>query len=261
MTYLQTGNMNLLFSEHRLMICEIKCLPEYSVQKIRTKKQAEFIFSEHNYWQLTGTRIDYLQAKQLGFLPIDPLFSIENEEIREIIQVFSDYFFNKLQVIIPNFEVIRWTAQKRNRQFTFRNPRNLFAQICKEHAGRAVIECCSQDVNVGMPIKEVRNSLRAMGKFYRGSMSQDLMAKKSESLLGSPSWSDFTMGAICQEVGRKHLNKRDYWREFKAAHKAMYRLSKKKNQSIMFWNAGYPVYASSLQPVNFLFVPLSLNLS
>ena len=243
------------------MICEIKCLPEYPAQEIRTKKQAEFIYGEHVYWQLIGIRIDYLQAKQLGLLATDPLFSIEHEEIRETVKVFSDYFFNKLQVIIPNFEVIRWTAQKRNRQFTFSNPRSLFTQICKEHASRGARECCSHDVNVGIPIKQLRNKLRTMGKFYRGSLSQVLMAKTSESLLGSPFWSDFTMGAICQEVGRKYLNKREYWREFKAAYKAMYRLSKKKNQSIMFWNCGHPVYASNGQPVIFLFVPLSLNIS
>ncbi|NEQ20166.1 MAG: hypothetical protein F6K28_13155 [Microcoleus sp. SIO2G3] len=247
--------MNLLLSEHRLMICEIKCLPEYSVQEVWTKKQAEFIFSEHNYWQWIGIRIDYLQARQLGFLPIDPLFSINHLEIRETVEVFSNYFFNKLQVIIHNFEVIYWAAQKRNRQFSFANPRNLFVQICKEHSRRSVVECSSHRVNVGTPIKELRNTLCTIGKFYRGTLPPDLIAEKTESMLGSPSWSDFTMGAVCEKVKRKYLDKQDYWKEFRSAQKAMYRLSKKPNQSNMLWNAGYPVYASSRQPVSFLPVP------
>ncbi len=247
--------MNLLLSEYRLMICQIKCLPEYSVQEVWTKKQAEFLFSEHNYWQWIGIRIDYLQARQLGLLPTDPIFSINHKELQEVVQIFSNYFFSKLQVIIPHFEDIYQVAQKRNRHFPFTNPRSLLTQICKEHARRPVVECSSHDVNVGTPIKEIRDILCTMGKFYRGSLSPDLMAKKSESLLNSASWSDFTMGAICEEVGRKTLDKQDYWKDFKAAQKAMYRLSKKPNQSNMFWNAGYPVYGSNLQPVSFLRVP------
>jgi len=187
------------------MINQIKCLPLYSFNEIRTKKQAEFAWGEHNFWELVGTRIDYLQSLQLGYIPIDPLVYIDNDYYRDWVKIFSNFNFWQLQVLIHHFGDVQLAAYKRNRQFPFPNPRTLLVYICHEQASHQFAPCISHNVNVGRPVKKTRNTMSETLKFIRGTLPVNLMEKMSDNLLNAQAWSDFTIGAICEEVGRKYL--------------------------------------------------------
>jgi hypothetical protein len=257
-SFSQNTNMTLEMS-HDIMIGHIKCFPLYPFHEIRTAQQARFAQAEHIFWELVGNRINYLQRLQLGYIPIDPLVNINHDCTKNAVRIFSNFHFWQLQVIIFHFENVRSAACKRSRDSPFPDPRTLVAYICMEHAFSILAPCLSHNVNVGTPVKKTREAMSEALKFFRGTLSPNLMDKWRENLLNAPAWSDFTIGAICEEVGRKYLNKGDYWKEFKAAYKDMYNMNKNPELITMFWNNGYPVLASTRQPVNFVEVPLNLS--
>ncbi len=247
--------------EHRQMIFAIKQLP-VCPSIAQTDDQKNWLKHMQNFWVSMGLRLDYLQRKQLGFLPVDP---IDNPGLplghREYLDLFSSHFFQMLQVIIKGFPFIKDAAIREGRNFNFNNPRDLFTEICRYCSKSVIEDAFSKDIDQGVELNQARASWTTMSKFYRGRLSKDYSGKsvcKNEpseeqilSDLKSSNWFWFWQFAVF-----KHRFKelREPWKEFLKTYKNLNRfIHETQGTRLMMlkWHSGHAVYSSTSRPLKF----------
>lgn len=198
--------------EHQEMILAIKCLPDNEDIKLWTLYQKPMLINQDNYWNNFAIRIDYLQKIQAGFLLEDP---IDDEVLhplqRELIDVESRYKFAILNLLIEGWETIKNTAIREGREFPFGNPRELFAQLCREEAKKEVGRITSREINQGPTLKELRIASTILISFYGGKFEPELQVRFL-ARFQEGSWCQFWVFAIWQERNKSKL--RDHWKEF-----------------------------------------------
>jgi hypothetical protein len=213
-----------MMPEHKEMVLEIMTLPDCPIIPW-TSDQRSWLQNEKNFYQMVATRIDYLQARQLGFLPNDPsehpLLTLSH---KNWLKAYSQLLFSTLQIVVNGWELIREAALKDCRQFNFANPRKLFVEICREDINTYALEhVFSHGANRGIQLKELRRLYREEAKFYRGGFYENEEEKLLELRAGN--WEKFCIFAIwnyrlrCKNIGLKYA-----WKSFFEAHKIINRL-------------------------------------
>lgn len=249
---------------HKQMISVIKQLPICPLIA-QTNDQKNWLKHMQNFWVWMGLRLDYLQLKQLGFLPMDP---IDNPDLfprqREHLDLFSSHLFQTLQVVIKGFPFIKDAAIREERNFNFDNPRDLFTEICRDWSKSDIEAPFSKGIDQGVELNQVRAAWTTMSKFYRGRLSKDFTGKsvcENEptedqilSDLKSGDWVGFWQFAVF-----KHRFKelREPWKEYLKTHKNLNRFIHETKPIegtslvLLKWHSGHAVYSSTNTPLKF----------
>ena len=216
--------------EHQQMIQIIMGLPEFPVIVLWTDKQKQYLEGKQNFWQWCGLRIDYLQMVQCGFLPEDPKEWLSDRALKEWLQIYTDYLFGILQVVINGFAIIKQAALRAGLDFRFKNPRELFTEICKDFSSVQVAEATDKGVGVGSTLNETRDQQGVMNKLYRGTLSKEdrkAILEFLESSVAYSTWGAFWLYAILRDAEPRYLKNWDSWEKLSKAHKALYQFLKK----------------------------------
>lgn len=262
---------NIIPQEHKILIDAIKKLPEFSILTLWTPHQFAFLKDKQQYWTYLGERIDYHQKIQLGFRPTEPsLPDTLHDLLREQVRVAGDYLFWMLQVVIEGFDDVKIFVTRKQGEFPFNDPRELFAQMCHEFSYIEVSKIISHDIGVGETLTKIRSAQSLTGKLLRFSLSEKEEKELCCSLEASGFWYGLVMAAIIG-TSRRYLNKANNqrgltWKKFKDAQKEMHRLCNAKHERSgafcsVAWNSGYPIYLQTSKPVLHPLVQEFLNLS
>jgi hypothetical protein len=239
--------------KHQELIKSISLLPEVSGMILWQVEQLKYIQEERDFWITLAYRIDYLQRVQIGFSLTDPIDYIEEPILKIKLKVYSDFYFQSLQVIIDGFDVIKTYASKKERNFPFHHPRELLAAVCRQAAEFGVAEATSPDLNIGMTTTEVRKLVSDMGKFYRGTLPEESIDKLCDWFEGDKDdeeiWWGLTIAALYRVVGIQRLQKWNSWKNFLKAYKSYQRYLNDKRTFTTRWNAGVPVFSATDSPV------------
>ncbi len=254
----------LTLQEHKQMISKIKPLP-ICPSTARTQDQKIWLKDRQNFWVWIGLRLNYLQLKQLGFQPVDPIDTPDlDSRQRESLDLFSSYLFQILQVIIKGFSFIKDAAIREGRDFYFDNARELFIEICRDWAKSGLEDAFSEGIDRGSELNQVRTAWTTMSKFYRGRLSKDYIGKsvcKNElneeqilSDLKNSDWFGFWQFAVF-----KHRFKelREPWKEFLKTQKNLCKFiheTKPKEGTtltMLKWNSGHAVHSDTNSPAKF----------
>jgi hypothetical protein len=235
--------------EHKDLISTICLLPEIPVIAFWRKEQSGEIKRQKNLWKWTGGRIDYLQQKQMGFLIDDPANLLTIPILKTKLIVRSDYFFCFLQVIIDGFDIIKSAAHRKGKDFPFNNPREVLAAICKEQAQEQINEITSRDIGNGVTISQARKEQSLIGKFYRGSLSDEETEALCLFFEDSGLLTGFVIASIYQGTGKRYLKKWHSWQQFKKAHKNYCKYLNSPETHLVKWEGGHPVWTDTCQPV------------
>ncbi|MBA2750334.1 MAG: hypothetical protein H0U45_16790 [Tatlockia sp.] len=253
-----------LLQEHRQMISAVKQLPS-SLFIARTQDQKIWLKDRKNFWVWMGLRLNYLQLKQLGFQPVDP---IDNPDFdprqRESLDLFSSYLFQILQVIIKGFSFIKDAASHEKRDFPFNNARELFIEICRDWVKSGLEDAFIEGIDRGSELKQVRTAWTTISKFYRGRLSEDYTGKsvcKNElneeqilSDLKNSDWFGFWQFAVFKH---RFQELREPWKEFLKTHKNLcnfiHETKPKEGTTLKMlkWNSGYAVHSDTNSPAKF----------
>ncbi len=207
--------------EHRDMILAIAEIPPRTT-KCKTKDQQTWVINENNFNRWIGLRLDYLQQKQLGFLPNDPLdHPFFDPRFKPWITVESEYWFALLQIAIEGWKLIKEAAIREKREFPFRNPRELIVEVFREKSLEYALEkVFSTELGTGFTLNEIRQNFRESSKFLRGRLEANDEARELEACR-SGRWREFCIFAIWEYRHRgKHKKVRQAWKNFLDAHKA-----------------------------------------
>lgn len=212
---------------HKTMIASVKKLPDHATP-IHYQPQQQNLQEQKKTWMWIGTRIDFLQVVQLGFLPndspLDPCKDISLHPAQSNhIDVASSYFVSILNLLIGNprakisgFLLTKKAAAHEGKEFPFTNPRELFAQICREFADSPIgNEISSEEPN---NLTELRLNFRQQSAFYRKRLPDEETKAILEECRNSNTWSDFLTFAVWEKTERDRAIK-PFWKEFLAAHK------------------------------------------
>lgn len=214
--------------EHKTMIAALKKLPDHTVP-IHYWHQRQNLQEQKKMWMWVGNRIDYLQLVQFGLLPDDPCNDSRLHPAQsEHIALISSYFAAILNLLIGNhkakvsgFALVKEAAAREKKEFSFNDPRELFAQICREFANSPIgNEIASEEPG---NLTELRSNFRQQSAFYRDKLTPEAAAAILEECRRSTYWNDFWIFAVWQkrdvDVRKKGL--RSFWKEFLAAHKQL----------------------------------------
>lgn len=157
---------------HRNLIEIIAGLPEFDNRLLWRPEQIKYLSGINCRWKWIGARIDYLQRRQLGFIDPDPADQLSNPRLQKYLTIYSDYFFQMLQIVIAGFEAFQSAHKKKNTGFDFSNPREVFAAMCLEMSKVEVERVTRQHVGAGVTITQLREAQSLVGKFYRGSLPE-----------------------------------------------------------------------------------------
>ncbi len=253
-----------LLQEHKQMISKFKQLPICPLTA-RTRDQKIWLKDRQTFWAWMRLRINYLQLKQLGFRPLDPIDDLNlHPRQREFLNLFSSYLFQMLQVIIKGFSFIEDAAIREGRNFCFDNGRELFTEICCSWDESGINDVFSEGIDQGSELNQIRAAWTTTSKFYRGRLSKEYTGKsvcknelKEEQILldlKNSDWFGFWQFAIF-----KHRFKelREPWKEFLKTHKNISRfINETKVQEdttlgMLKWNSGHAVCSNTNSPAKF----------
>lgn len=240
------------FLENQIMVAAIMQLPD-SDFKPKKRDQMLMLISNKNFWGLIGKRIDFLQLKQFGHLPEDPLDNHRLDDFsRKKVDVHSRHYFSILQLVIEGFRNIQKAAIAKERHFPFETPRQLFAQICRDIANGGISALSSEGLNQGVGLKEFRKQARRCNAFYKDSASTENEKEAILLQLQKGNWFEFWIFAIWEHrYEREFVNS---WKDFVRTHTDIGKFLDKndypgKNVSMVKWNDGNAVRSESCRPI------------
>lgn len=206
------------------MILAIAEIPPRPPRPTKIKDQLLWLINENNFNRWVGLRLDYLQQKQLGFLPPDPLdHPMFDARFKPWIAVESEYYFALLQIAIEGWELIKEAALREKRAFSFKNPRELIVEIFREkfleYASEKVF---SAELGAGFTLNEIRQNFKKSSKFLRGRLEPPDETRELEACRDGR-WREFCIYAIWdfRYRGGQYKKMRQAWKNFLDAHKAM----------------------------------------
>ena len=244
--------------EHKQMIKALAELPQHPV--LWTKDQGIVIENQKRLWQWTARSIDYLQQKQSGCEPLNPLDNPELHSLqRKLIEVNSFYQFSQLNLIIVGWDLIKKAAQENHRNFPFNNPRELFTEVCRQQATVDINDVVSDEGENG-GIGKARKKYSFRGAFYQGRLDPKETKKILEVCRVSECWENFIIYAIWKKKNtdetRANFKMRDCWKAFLEAHKKMTAFWCSKTPVDRYklilpkWNSGYAVNPQTSRRIN-----------
>ena len=241
--------------QHKELIRVMQSLPEISAINLWTPKQTQYLKNVKNTWKFKGAKVDYLQMKQLGYRPKDPTEQLQDPFAKKNIDTYANYLFALLQLIIAGFDDIEKLVKKKGIEFTFQNPRELFAEICREFSSLAVAEATSKEIDQGWTLSQLRSSQILVGKFYRDSLPSDESVIFCQALEENGGWAGFAIAAIYSGSSARYLKKQSTpigyaWKEFREAQKELKNFLNKEKIRTFKWNCGDPVWSDTRQPVD-----------
>jgi hypothetical protein len=244
--------------EHKQMIKSLAELPQHPV--LWTKDQGVVIENQKRLWQWTAKSIDYLQQKQLGCEPLNPLDNPELHSLqRKLIEVNSCYQFSQLNLIIVGWDLIKKAAQGNNRNFPFNNPRELFTEVCRQQVTfdiKDIVTGEGEDDGIG----KVRKKCSFRITFYREKLEVEETEKMLEMGRKSECWENFIIYAIWKKKNssdtRANFKIRDCWKSFLSAYKNLTAFWCSKTPVDRYklilpkWNSGYAVNPQTSRRIN-----------
>lgn len=252
---MDNNELHYLPASHKELIKVIATLPKFPFILQLRPEQDEYIKNLKCRWKWIGARIDYLQRQQMGFIDPDPADKISDPRLRKYLIIYSDYFFQMLQVVIAGFKALEPACEKRNINFDFTNPRELFAAMCQELSEVEVTRAISREANVGSTVTELRETQSLIGKFYRGSLSKHETEAICQEMENKGGLSGFVLASIYQH-SRAYLDKPSTligfaWKNFRNSQKEVSRYLRSGEVATIRWNCGYPVWSDGGRPVQF----------
>ena len=104
-----------------------------------------------------------------------------------------------------------------------------------------------------MTATEARKIFSDMGRFYRGTLKQEVIAKICDWLDDQENkeevWWGLVVVALYRVVEIKRLQKWNSWQNFLKAHKNYQRYLNDKRTFTIRWNAGVPVFSATDSPL------------
>jgi hypothetical protein len=252
---MNSNELHYLPDSHQKLIEVIATLPEFPILLLWRPEQTEYLKSLKCRWKWIGARIDYLQRQQSGFIDPDPADKLSDPRLRKYLIIYSDYLFQMLQVVIAGFKALQPACEKRNIDFDFINPRELFAAMCQELSEVEVARATSREVDVGSTITELRQGQSLVGKFYRGSLSKHETEAFCQEMENKGGLSGLVITSIYQHF-RAYLHKPSTsigfaWKNFGNSQKEVSRYLRSGEAATIRWNCGYPVWSDGGRPVRF----------
>lgn len=205
----------------RTMVAAVCNLPDCKFSlKLYQKPELERL---RKFWWWVGQQIDYWQYCQLGTKPDPSQDPCQHPSLppadAEWLRVFSEYYFQILRLLIADptqpttgFSVIQDWAESQKRPFPFNHPRELFIEICRDHANSG------WEISLeGSPSKEViKKDLRCEKQLFKGRLEAE-QEKETLQRWAKESWSVAWIPAIYNERNnRKTLY--PYWEKVDKAH-------------------------------------------
>ena len=227
----------------------ISKLPPTNV-KVWTDEQKIELNYQRNVWKWISARIDYLQLIQAGYLPEDPLNDFRFDTAQRVqIDLASRFKFAQLNLIIAGWEWVKKEAIAQHRDFYFQNPRELFADFCRQEAEAGLGDCLSKDVNQGVSVQEIRKFWTDQSAFYRDRLPHQNEEQLLEIYRDSKFWDFLTIYSIWNYRHRpKEFPKiHQAWKAYLKSHKdwASFWCGKKPvggcRLTTLRWNFGHPV--------------------
>jgi len=229
-----------------------------------TLEQEDFWEQEKRRWKIIGARIDYLQMEALGFILPDPLDGIDESVFKIYFDLATRMQYQELQLMIAGWELIKDKAIAEGRDFPFRNPRELFAESCRQIAAYTVEPALSRGINQGDSAENIRKIYRDTNSFYRDSdrLDKKRQAQMMEEHKNSPYWREFLIYAIWEKKLDKKFNRGKLslaWRNFLNACKAESAMVCTKNYFSQHkcrlvtckWNQGKPMLSQKSQAFSY----------
>jgi hypothetical protein len=243
-------------NQHQELIRIMESLPEFSPIKFWTPEQSAYLKSQKIIWQWLGVKVSYLQILQLGYSPENPINQIQEPFFKKQVDTYGNYLFAILQLIIAGFEDIEQAIASRGREASFRNPRELFAQVCKELSSALILFAINEGINVGCTLSELRSGQSYVGKFYRGSLPQSESKNFCDELEEKGGWLGFSLSAIYSGSSARYLKKSSTpigyaWGQFRKSQNELRSFLNKEKVRAIKWNCGYPVWADTGETVIF----------
>lgn len=259
-------NANLIDKpEYKQLIYTFNTLPPIKLvesQHDLTPEQWQRWEYEKNKWKIIGSKIDYLQRMEAGFIVKDPLANpIFDSAWQVYLNILTDRLFAELKLTIAGWEQIRDQATANQRDFPFNNPRELFAESCKQESELGTKFFLSTGINQGQSLANIRDYYRSMNGFYGGRLEhqQSCMLQEHQEC---DHWQKFVIYAVWKHRHDKNFNKgrisrawKIFLKAFKAESVMICNKSFMKEYGVKFctikWNQGHPVYAATSQPALF----------
>lgn len=248
----------------RLNLDELPPLDLILLKQFLTSDQQKEWENQRNFWKGIGMKIDYLQLDELGFVELeDPFNNPEFDPVFRIqLDIATNTLFAKLKIMIAGWELIKGAALKNKKDFPFNNPRELFAEYCKQRAVSATQYFLSTDINQGESLTEIRQYYRDLGALYRNRLEEDEEKRALDDFLNSNNWFRFTIYAIWKYKRSKKFNRGNLkraWEQFLDSFKEESAMVCDKNffkkhkveLNCLKWNQGRPVHTKSSRPAVF----------
>lgn len=239
--------------EHLQMIRAIQDLPEFKKSPTWNEDQINFIRYQAHCWQWVGARIDYLERNQRWHNDPDPVTSIYNQRFAEMIVVYSDLYFNILEVLGSNFKVITRAASIENIDFPFKSARELFVEICRLDSLEGIRDVFTRGV-ANETLKSVRKYQSEKAKLLRNTLPANT---KSELLSGfkKGGLNLFWIAAVIECVDYKNLKKQAAWKAFQKADKNYNSFFKQSDVVIFQWHKGDALVSATNSRANLSLLP------
>lgn len=253
------------------MLPEEKLIADRSTRLTAHQKQEWE--SLKNRWYILGRQLDYIQGIDCGLIntlvvksPLDDCRI--HPALQVALKIEADCLFATFKLMIAGWELIEKAARKNNREFNFKNPRELFIEFCKQDSQCVVEYFLTEGINQGVSLGDFRDWFRIHNKFYRRTLKN---TKEHEELLNvhknSYHWDRFTIYAIWDDRNSKEFNQGKLcyaWNEFLRTYKALVKsICDKRFYSeydtrlfMTKWNQGHPVFSDTCKPVPLAEVPL-----
>lgn len=252
--------------EYKQLIYIFNNLPPIKLVESRhdlTKEQNWRWEQERIKWKIIGSKIDYLQRMEAGFIVKDPLADpIFDSAWRVYFNILTDRLFAELNLTIAGWEPIQDAANSNQRDFPFNNPRELFAESCKQESEFGTEFFLSTDINQGETLADIRDYYRFMNSFYRDRLEHQKQSRMLQAHQECDRWQRFVIYAVWNYRRDKNFNKgkismawRNFLKAFKAESAMICNKSFMKKYGVKFctlkWNQGHPVYTNTNRPVLF----------
>ncbi|MBW4636016.1 MAG: hypothetical protein KME30_30275 [Iphinoe sp. HA4291-MV1] len=234
-----------------------------NIPRLPTRDECEQLLRINFRWQLIGLKIDYFQKRDFGFILDNPLDTLDiHPWEREVINIISETRYRELQLTIAGWKIIKQTASDSGRKFTFNNPREFFAERCKQEILWTIRFLSYIENNpIGETLEEERKHYRFLNNFYRNRFPESETFSILESYKNSDSWQNFTICAIWKyRLNEKEI--KDIWIKFLNVFKKESALICNKDSlkkygvrlSFLRWYEGKAINTATKQPPNFEYI-------